>query len=276
MAEAADNTLRACKHCNSTKPLTDFVRVKDVVLHKCRACSNAERRARYAAREGQYATVGTEEWKAKRKKASAQSYGRYVWEDSWLATLMSKACSRCRIELPANPAWFRRATNRKDGLSVWCRSCEARYYDENRTKRNKGQREYHRKRKEQEPEKLRENRRNWSAKNHAKKRWFDKEHRAQNIDLYRKRQVAVESKRRSRKRDSEGSFTAEDIAGMLAAQKGRCWYCSKALHTYHVEHRIPLSRGGTNGPENIVLACPPCNLSKGVKMPWEMESPRLL
>jgi 5-methylcytosine-specific restriction endonuclease McrA len=29
-----------------------------------------------------------------------------------------------------------------------------------------------------------------------------------------------------------------------------------------VEHIIPLSRGGTNDPENVVLACRRCNFSK--------------
>jgi 5-methylcytosine-specific restriction endonuclease McrA len=31
---------------------------------------------------------------------------------------------------------------------------------------------------------------------------------------------------------------------------------------YHVDHMTPLSRGGSNGPENLVCACRRCNLSK--------------
>src|SRR3546814_5236792 len=67
---------------------------------------------------------------------------------------------------------------------------------------------------------------------------------------------------------SGGEFTAEDIYAMLAAQKKKCWYCGTKLTAYHVDHRIPLARGGSNGPENLVIACHACNLSKGAKLPW--------
>ena len=40
---------------------------------------------------------------------------------------------------------------------------------------------------------------------------------------------------------------------------------------YHVDHVIPLILGGSNGPENLVIACPRCNLSKGAKMPHEFS-----
>jgi 5-methylcytosine-specific restriction endonuclease McrA len=41
---------------------------------------------------------------------------------------------------------------------------------------------------------------------------------------------------------------------------------------------IPLDRGGSNGPENIVIACPECNHSKHNKLPheWNGSGGRLL
>jgi 5-methylcytosine-specific restriction endonuclease McrA len=44
---------------------------------------------------------------------------------------------------------------------------------------------------------------------------------------------------------------------------------------YHVDHRVPLSRGDSNDISNIVLACPHCNLSKGAKLPEDFAG-RLL
>lgn len=32
---------------------------------------------------------------------------------------------------------------------------------------------------------------------------------------------------------------------------------------FHFDHVVPFCRGGSSGPENIVLACSPCNLGKG-------------
>lgn len=76
--------------------------------------------------------------------------------------------------------------------------------------------------------------------------------------------------RRARIRSAKGNFTIKDVEAQFARQKGKCYYCgSKVGDTYHVDHIVPLSRGGSNGPENIVIACPPCNLSKGNKLPHE-------
>jgi hypothetical protein len=46
----------------------------------------------------------------------------------------------------------------------------------------------------------------------------------------------------------------------------RCEYCrmSQSLQgaTFHVEHIIPLTCGGTTTEDNLALACPSCNLHK--------------
>ncbi len=44
----------------------------------------------------------------------------------------------------------------------------------------------------------------------------------------------------------------------------RCYLCGKALtfETAQVEHRIPLSRGGSHWPANLAPACARCNRSK--------------
>ena len=46
---------------------------------------------------------------------------------------------------------------------------------------------------------------------------------------------------------------------------GCCHYCGKKLNVdnFHVDHMNPLSRGGTNDENNLALACPKCNESKG-------------
>lgn len=42
----------------------------------------------------------------------------------------------------------------------------------------------------------------------------------------------------------------------------RCAYCEDASERFTADHVIPLSRGGSNDPENLVCCCLPCNSSK--------------
>lgn len=50
-----------------------------------------------------------------------------------------------------------------------------------------------------------------------------------------------------------------------------CYLCGKILagKDCHIEHVIPLSRGGSHTKDNVLPACPPCNLSKGSMTPEE-------
>jgi hypothetical protein len=44
-----------------------------------------------------------------------------------------------------------------------------------------------------------------------------------------------------------------------------CAYCG-SRDDLHVDHRVPVSRGGANSLDNLVTACGPCNQSKGMKL----------
>ena len=69
-------------------------------------------------------------------------------------------------------------------------------------------------------------------------------------------------------------MSAENVSaklrGRLAVQAGeRCGYCQAAEEfigmPLHVEHIIPRIAGGPSNEENLWLACPSCNLRKGVR-----------
>src|SRR3546814_1798231 len=140
MADEPISTLRVCKHCRIEKPLTEFVRQKGYWMHKCTSCKKAHRRVQYHNREGEYANLDTEAERAKRRESGRQARGRYVWDESWLKKRLIKTCTKCKIELPANPAWFRADTKNTTGLSSWCGSCENRIYWENRASRTEERR----------------------------------------------------------------------------------------------------------------------------------------
>jgi 5-methylcytosine-specific restriction endonuclease McrA len=44
--------------------------------------------------------------------------------------------------------------------------------------------------------------------------------------------------------------------------------------SWQVDHVIPLSRGGSNWPTNLVCACGQCNSRKCDKLPWLEWQPK--
>ena len=78
--------------------------------------------------------------------------------------------------------------------------------------------------------------------------------------------VADSCRRRARKANAPGSgVTTADWAAICDQFGHVCAYCS-AQESLHMEHVVPLSRGGEHDSSNIVPACAGCNLSKGVKL----------
>jgi 5-methylcytosine-specific restriction endonuclease McrA len=102
----------------------------------------------------------------------------------------------------------------------------------------------------------------------ALKEWFDNhpgykdEWNAKNIERvkqYSRDRYALD-------KAADGTYTVSDIALILDAQDNRCYYCDEVLdQTYHVDHKQPVSRGGSNWPENLACTCQSCNLSKGAQ-----------
>ena len=76
--------------------------------------------------------------------------------------------------------------------------------------------------------------------------------------------AASNHKRRTKTR---GSFTARDVQNLAYAQGGKCRKCLRSLAVtgYHVDHIVPIARGGLNVVGNLQLLCPRCNLKKGCK-----------
>lgn len=61
-------------------------------------------------------------------------------------------------------------------------------------------------------------------------------------------------------------FTNEQKIEMLQKSKFRCCHCGKKIdigHDFSVEHVIPLSKGGSNEPSNMIALCNRCNYLKG-------------
>lgn len=105
-----------------------------------------------------------------------------------------------------------------------------------------------------------------------------KKHTANYAARYPEKRRTRRHNRRALERGATGTHTAAFVLAQYDRQHGKCFWrnvnpaCLITLSGgYHEDHVVPLSgeRAASNGPENIVLACPKCNGSKHAKDPMD-------
>ncbi len=96
----------------------------------------------------------------------------------------------------------------------------------------------------------------------------------ENRDRVRAWSRVTAARRKARMAGAAGTFNREQWLGRLAVYLHRCAYCAKCLtaSTATMDHVIPVSKGGSNWPSNIVPACGSCNFSKSAKR-WVPKIP---
>lgn len=160
----------------------------------------------------------------------------------------TKTCKGCQQTLPYTLEFFGKDSRALSGMRGQCRKCET-------ARSLRSQRKYSRQ--------TRQRQATWVQRNRERVRKTKAEWVRSNPEVC----SANWHRRKARKLGAEGFHTVEDIKALYESQKGLCAYCSEPVgEEYHVDHVIPLSRGGGNGPDNLAIACPTCNRSKGAKL----------
>lgn len=83
---------------------------------------------------------------------------------------------------------------------------------------------------------------------------------------------ASTSKKRNTSLDNaDGTITKHSLDALLQIQNNQCFYCKKDLSLLtdretHLDHYIPLSKGGAHSITNVVWSCSSCNLQKHNKI----------
>jgi 5-methylcytosine-specific restriction endonuclease McrA len=82
-----------------------------------------------------------------------------------------------------------------------------------------------------------------------------------------KRRV-YEQNRRARKKQLSGELPVDIKEILFRLQRGRCACCGLPLGSdFHLDHKQPITKGGTNTPHNLQLLRKKCNLRKQAKDP---------
>ena len=176
---------------------------------------------------------------------------RYIVNQKWIAANRQKVRTRqqqwCRLNADKRKEYQardyekhgekRRAENRR-------RRSIVPFRDRHRALSARWKREH--------PERVRENHRTWYKRNKFK---------------------TILSNHRRRAQQAGSTVTPSDIHKLFVRQQGKCAYCRKRIsHSlFHLDHVVPLARGGTNDLNNLFVACAPCNLSKVDRLAQEWQ-----
>lgn len=209
---------------------------------------------------------------------------------SELSVTFFQSCNKCGIAYPADATYFYKHKSGRYNLGTTCKACHrarCRVYAANHSaeataRHNKWaaanpqrSKEVKQRYEQINKDKLREKCRIKSRKTKYKMKRAEwqrnnreriRENQRNWIAAHPEQIKAIRANARAIRRKAEGTHTKADIIAIYNRQQGRCYYCDIALNnSYHVDHKIPLCRDGTNLPENLVCACPTCNLRKGRK-----------
>lgn len=186
------------------------------------------------------------------------------------APKIEKWCPRCEQDKPL--CEFGRNRSKKDKLRAYCRQCtnavhrEQRHHPENREK----DRAYTAQYREDHPEKVKQSMRRWHQQHKDEQRVYHQSRRPQRRERYRndpvhRAKVLASCHRRIALK--RGALAAEliDRQTIIERDKATCYICEIGPlddSEIHLDHVVPLSKGGDHVPGNLRVACVSCNLKK--------------
>jgi len=216
---------KQCKRCGQIKSLAAFSEGRN----HCKNCRLVYKRHYHATHQ--------KEERAYRKHYYAKNQARILANAcKYYADHREKLVTYARAHRAKNPDYGKqyRAKN-KDRIRAYNRQ----YRQENAERR----RVYNQRYRAAHPKKRRRYLRNYYAKYPGKIR-------------------ARNQRRRARKANAKGAFSAEDWTAICDKYGNQCVCCGSKSEPLTIDHIIPLSKGGTNSPINLQPLCLSCNSRK--------------
>ena len=197
-----------------------------------------------------------------------------------MSTLADKTCTGCKASLPFSS--FGIKSSAKDGLMHRCKDCTREYRaakkaletpEQAETRQAKHRRylenyrslaenrERFRKNSREQKRRLRSTPEGRAINAFAVKRW-----RENNPEEWRAMRSNSYSKRKAAERGNESCSVTTEEAKRIASSP--CFNCG-SKENIHLDHIVPLSRGGRHSIGNLQPLCQYCNLSKNNKLQIE-------
>ena len=236
-----DESYKACSVCRKDKPSADFSpdrRNKDGLQARCKECGRSAKNAARAANLDEANRRGREYYLKNRERILASN---------------NRSRAKCAEQVKAcKKAWYERVKHEPEFQAKLKARQEAnkeakREYDREYLKRNR--------------EKATRQAAEWRKRNPEK------------------RAAIIRNNRDRRRAQSLGGVSSMALAAWTTKQKKACYWCGcKCPKGFHIDHYVPLSKGGKHELANLVIACGPCNLKKNAKDPLDFarEVGRLL
>ena len=145
-------------------------------------------------------------------------------------TTNTKICAKCENEKSINQ--FYTVKKNRDGYNTLCKKCsvvDRRGYD----------REY------------------------SKKTYYKIRHTTK----YKNDKRIRDHKRRALKNNTESTVTTAEINKLIEDSNNICFWCDEDIDVMHLDHIYPLSKGGKDEINNLVVSCRGCNARKYNKDP---------
>ncbi len=212
------------------------------------------------------------EYQKKWYRKNVADHRRYQreWRRQWRKAHPRKARARARAWRRKNAGkvrlWHKRWRESRAGQA---------WYRKNRAKRRRRQQKYYRRERRLKLEQQRARRRRYYWKNRGKINLKRRTQRAENALFFREsdrqryrkhrlRRIVQQRNTQARRAGAIGQITPSQWRNLLKRHRFRCFYCRVKLLPANrtLDHKVPLSRGGTNTIDNVVPACRPCNNRK--------------
>lgn len=255
--------MKLCFQCGEMKPDNRFRFRNGKLVRPCLDCNNARKRRNRAIKNG---------------PPEQPPFDGAV------------KCSRCSRWLERS--MFHRSSRKKNGLACACKDCtkvakhssylrnresvleKSKQYRKDNLAKCRGQKRHYYMR----------NRDDILAVRRHKRVTETEEERQKRLDSYKawaatergKERIMISRKKHKALRREAGPLDSDIILSVMTGSEVNgevlCVYCNESVgDSWHLEHKTPLSRGGTNDLENLAVACQACNLQKGDKTVEEYE-----